>query len=54
MTGVATTAAAGLVLAPGLAAATPTQPPGPNAVGVDPYTGEPLDAGPNCDRGFQR
>jgi len=53
MTATATTAAAGLALAPGLATATPDRRTAadPN-VGVDPYTGEPLNAGPNCDRGF--
>jgi hypothetical protein len=45
----ATTATA-LALTPGLATATPVNPT--PSVGVDPHTGEPLDAGPNCDRGF--
>lgn len=58
-TGTAAAVAAGLVLVPGVAAAAPgRQPdPGPGAwagvPGVDPYTGEPLDAGPDCDRGFK-
>ncbi|MCT2584472.1 hypothetical protein [Actinophytocola gossypii] len=49
ITATAATAATGLALTPGLAPATP---PAPSPAGVDPYTGEPLNAGPNCDRGF--
>jgi len=54
MTATATTAAVGLTLTPGLASAAGDRQPGadPGAAGVDPYNGEPLNAGPNCDRGF--
>lgn len=54
MTATATTAAVGLTMAPGLASAAGDRQPGadPGAAGFDPYNGEPLNAGPNCDRGF--